>query len=552
MATFNEVVVETNPRRSIRLFTPFEFITCNALLLAGALYIDRGANLWSGGTNATDDPHVDEWSSIVDGPNFVQYGINLYRFKQYRRFAAKIWESETLNSNGDPWWKFAFAISEFNKNRKQSILTSSDRILDESMSGYRPRTSKLGGLPNISYILRKPVPLGTEFKCVVCPVTKIMTFLEIQRGKNGMKEEQFNRDLGATAGCCMRLANGVDQSHVDGVAETVKGDAWFGSVKAVCNLCNPNSPIKREAIFQVKSNSRGFPKGAILQILKSEPGGTSIVLKATDPDTETGLVAIGYKYNSKTVLFFVASEGVGSTKPGTPYKMRFPNKYGTVVIREVPRPSIISRFFEQSNCVDVHNQLRQYALRLEKNWVTCDPYFRLFCTLIGITAVDCFRLSNFHSILQSNGTRLTVQDEAENNFKGMYFNAGTDANNLYTMNRFTGILCKQLLLLAKRVRVPTVNGEIGFFLSPSRGGRGGEGTTANNIDSTNELGKGRKYADSQSSDVLEVSDNENFNGRRAVVVKVGDGSLVHVLDFVYDKNGMKHQAVRQQCTQAGG
>ena len=52
------------------------------------------------------------------------------------------------------------------------------------MSALRPHTSKNGGLPNISYIIRKPEPLGTEFKTVCCPVTGVMTRMEIQRGKN--------------------------------------------------------------------------------------------------------------------------------------------------------------------------------------------------------------------------------------------------------------------------------------------------------------------------------------------------------------------------------
>ena len=130
---FNELSEMSHRRRPVRLFTPFEFITCNALLLAGALYIERGTNLWTGASTTANDPNIDEWTSIVQGPNFAQYGIQLYRFKQYRRFAAKIWECESLRSQDDPWWKFAFAVSEFNKNRNENILTSSDRILDENV-----------------------------------------------------------------------------------------------------------------------------------------------------------------------------------------------------------------------------------------------------------------------------------------------------------------------------------------------------------------------------------------------------------------------------------
>ena len=34
-------------------------------------------------------------------------------------------------------------------------------IIDESMSAWCPKTSKLGGIPNISYEPRKPIQLGT-------------------------------------------------------------------------------------------------------------------------------------------------------------------------------------------------------------------------------------------------------------------------------------------------------------------------------------------------------------------------------------------------------
>ena len=41
------------------------------------------------------------------------------------------------------------------------------------MSAWRPRKDKTGGLPNISFILRKPEPLGTEFKSMACSLTGI-------------------------------------------------------------------------------------------------------------------------------------------------------------------------------------------------------------------------------------------------------------------------------------------------------------------------------------------------------------------------------------------
>ena len=57
-------------------------------------------------------------------------------------------------------------VNSFNTNRKSTVAASRFKTLDESMSAYRPQTRKTGNLPNIRYILRKPEPLGTEFKTV--------------------------------------------------------------------------------------------------------------------------------------------------------------------------------------------------------------------------------------------------------------------------------------------------------------------------------------------------------------------------------------------------
>jgi hypothetical protein len=65
-----------------------------------------------------------------------------------------IWADETLqlDDNQDPWWQFDPAIS----HRKETIQNPSILVVDESMSAFAPHTSKTGGLPNISFIKRKP------------------------------------------------------------------------------------------------------------------------------------------------------------------------------------------------------------------------------------------------------------------------------------------------------------------------------------------------------------------------------------------------------------
>lgn len=71
----------------------------------------------------------------------------------------------------DPWNAITSLVDGFNNTRAQKIAASYCKIFDESMSAWSPTTTRFGGLPFLSFILRKPQPLGTEFKVVACSKT---------------------------------------------------------------------------------------------------------------------------------------------------------------------------------------------------------------------------------------------------------------------------------------------------------------------------------------------------------------------------------------------
>ena len=78
----------------------------------------------------------------------------------------------------------------------------------------------------------------------------------------------------------------------------MKGDAWFGSVKAAAALSKEGI----EAVLQIKTGHSLFPKKFIGDSLAGCPGGDHIVLKGTHP-SGSRLVAVGYRYSSKKTLF---------------------------------------------------------------------------------------------------------------------------------------------------------------------------------------------------------------------------------------------------------
>ena len=70
---------------------------------------------------------------------------------------------------------------------------------------FTHRTTKRNVYPNISFIQRKPKPLGTEFKNFVCAVLRANCHMEIQEGKDRMKAKKYCSSVGTTASCVRRL-----------------------------------------------------------------------------------------------------------------------------------------------------------------------------------------------------------------------------------------------------------------------------------------------------------------------------------------------------------
>ena len=124
-----------------------------------------------------------------------------------------------------------------------------------------------------------------------------MCHIEIQHGKEGMKEKMFNNSVGTTAGCTLRLLLESIPHEKQGIKHGICGDAWFGSVKTASEVAR----CSHEGIFQVKQYHSFYPKAFIEEALKEAPGGAHIVLEGTT-QCAVPLIAVGYHYSYKTIL----------------------------------------------------------------------------------------------------------------------------------------------------------------------------------------------------------------------------------------------------------
>ena len=88
-------------------------------------------------------------------------------------------------------------------------------------------------------------------------------------------------------------------------------------------------------------------------------------------------MVVGYKYNYWKLLWFISTEGYGSTYLGDTYLSCLPDTYSNVSIFPVVCPSMLGRYFNSFNNKYQQNKMWQYYLALDVYWETQSDCVRL-------------------------------------------------------------------------------------------------------------------------------------------------------------------------------
>ena len=143
---------------------------------------------------------------------------------------------------------------------------------------------------------------------------------------------------------------------------------------------------------------------------------------------ERQLLAIGYNYNSRKILGFIATGGGGSTELGDPYLYRFPDIYSNVSVCPVTCPHLLGRYFNACNAIENHNIMRQSDIALEKYWVTQSGYLRIATTVALGMGIIYGKLLYCHGVAEGNvDNRIS---SLEHNNRTVY----DCFNNIFTAN----------------------------------------------------------------------------------------------------------------------
>ena len=137
-------------------------------------------------------------------------------------------------------------LEAVNEIFKEAFSPGDTLCLDESMvKSYHK------GLKGKMKIIRKPRPIGNEFKNMSDSRTNIVNHLELYEGKEYMASKKYVGEYGATTATVLRLTQAYH-----GSGRIIVGDSWFGSVKTAVAL----SKVGLYCNMMVKTAHKNFPR----------------------------------------------------------------------------------------------------------------------------------------------------------------------------------------------------------------------------------------------------------------------------------------------------
>jgi hypothetical protein len=150
----------------------------------------------------------------------------------------------------------------------------------------------------------------------------------------------------------------------------------------------------------IKGNNKYFPQAALRAVLLARhgtrPAGHWVVMT-----TEIGgvfLIAICYAWSQQRCSYFISTCGSTTAHP-IKYETSYEDEWGQTAVRYIDRPNIVHMTYMRLPEIDEINKQRQAILRLEKRWLTKNPFHRLVTTLLAMSVVDMHHCFRHHEVM---------------------------------------------------------------------------------------------------------------------------------------------------------
>jgi hypothetical protein len=289
----------------------------------------------------------------------------------------------------DPWLPVDEFIEAFNKNNINYVCLGTYVTIDESISENQTNSHTAEAPPHTVKIMRKPRGIGIEIYAMCCGSSKIMTCIELNKGKEfnlNNNLEYNNSNVQFHSALVLRLSK-----HLQGTWRIIIGDSAFGSIATIKCLLEKGL----HGIFMVKQCSSKYPKKFFKAWEVQAPRGSWKVLETDVNVNGTAEKVFALAWKTKMAKTIVAS--CGNTLPGNPQFV--PRSKKVIVdgifqtarqIKQTAQPTVIENMFKSFSAIDIHNHLRQNLLAIEIYCQTTSWYNKLFSTLLGMIVTNAY------------------------------------------------------------------------------------------------------------------------------------------------------------------
>ena len=281
-----------------------------------------------------------------------RFGLVRDRFEGWRKY-LKLWPADAAEA--DPYARVSYLIAAFNENRKEKVSPGTGVCIDESMGKWMPFFKDTPeGIPNLTKLIRKPVGVGAEYKCMADAWTGIMLFLEYQEGKDRMQLKKWCDQYPKHVALVLRL---TEMLH--GKGHIVYGDSYFTSVQTVKALLEQGTYY----LGMLKTASAGFPKKYLQSLAWNDDATRGETRRVQHTVNIKGVqeIIFGHAWNEpgivglpKTILCGSAHHTL-STDPHVKVRWQLNVVTGSSeqITRTVPRTSAVKEYFQAACIIDV-------------------------------------------------------------------------------------------------------------------------------------------------------------------------------------------------------
>ncbi len=326
----------------------------------------------------------------MPGPDFGLY-LSRDRFEKVLQLWAYGPDGTEEKLTEKPWEEVDYWVRAFNNKRKEELVVGTDLTPDELMIAWKGKKGN-GGIPHLSFVERKPIPLGTEAKVVCEGSMGMCVFVELPKGKINMARQKWCREYKATSACTVRLLDKMGMKEVEDMDNTLRwlanrekkrcvyADSWFASVKTALALKNE---LGLHFTGPIKTAHKYYPLAEMRWTLSRMTRGQHIILKCN----EENMWAVGWHdHHYKCYLTTHGTDLPGKPAP----KKRQEFETNTNYKIQIPRPEIIAKYQREMGWVDRHNRYRQGIWGLHSIWKTKRWQTRIQLELLGVSLVDSF------------------------------------------------------------------------------------------------------------------------------------------------------------------